>query len=96
MRPTKTTSIEAALAVLALLGSASHAVAYIGPGAGSGAASGIGVGGWIVMIVVGGLGLGLLCGLIAIVIAAADRFKAWTACRREADLNHPRAADRRA
>jgi hypothetical protein len=71
--------------VLAVLGLASPATAYIGPGAGSGGtASTIGMGGWIVIIVAGGLGLCLLCGLIALAIAAGDRLKSWAASRHRA------------
>lgn len=94
MQLMKKTRLAVVFAVLAVLGFASHAVAYIGPGAGGGAPSGIGVGGWIVMIVAGGLGLCLLCGLIAVVIAASDRVKSWAASRRRADSSHSAAIER--
>ena len=76
--------------LLTLLGFAGPAPAYIGPGAGGGGtASNIGAGGWIVIIVAVGLGLCLLCGLIALGIAASDRLKAWAASRHRAGSTHP-------
>lgn len=85
MQITKNTRRMAGLVLLAILGFASQAAAYIGPGAGGGGPSGIGVGGWIVMIVAAGLGLCILCGLIVLGIAANDRLKSWIASRRQAD-----------
>lgn len=71
-----------AIAAALLLFFSDIALAYIGPGAG-GSSGGIGWGGIIFVLIACGLGLCLLCGLIAAVIAAKDKFKTWAALRNE-------------
>jgi len=72
----------ATLWVLVLSDLAQTASGYVGPGAGGGGQTGLGWGGIIVMIIAGGLALCVLCGLVAVTIAATDRAKRWMAERR--------------
>lgn len=80
--------------LISILGFASPAAAYIGPGAGGAGPSGIGAGGWVVIIVAAGLGLALLCGLIALAISASDRIKSWVASRHPSESSHSSGIER--
>lgn len=60
-------------------------LAYVGPGAGVGGTSGMGVGAIVILIIGGLLGLAILCGLIAAVIAAGDRIRTWVGSRNESE-----------
>jgi len=75
------------LAILVLF-AANNAQAYVGPGAGVGGASGMNFGTIVVIVIAGLLGLSVLCGLIAFIVAASDRIKAWISSR-----NDSKAAD---
>ncbi len=94
MHSLKSNRLAWVAALISILGFASPAAAYIGPGAGGGGPSGIGAGGWVVIIVAAGLGLTLLCGLIALAISASDRIKSWAAKRHPSESPHSSGIER--
>ena len=94
MHPMKSNRHAWVATLFSILGFGSPAIAYIGTGAGGGGPSGIGAGGWVVMIVAAGLGLCLLCGLIALAISASDRIKSWAASRHQSESAHSSGIER--
>ncbi len=62
-----------------------QACAYVGPGAGGGGRSGVGVASVLVFLLAAAVGLCVLCALIALVYAAAQRLRLWVRAKHSVD-----------